>query len=48
VNIAPESYGLVVEGEAPEVDHVEETPTVEGKHHAHFTYFYEYLIVIVA
>jgi hypothetical protein len=40
VNVAPESDGVSVEGEAHEVDLVEETPTAEGKHHAYSTYFW--------
>jgi hypothetical protein len=40
VNIAPESDGVAVEGEAPEFYVVEETPTIEGKHHPYFTYFW--------
>ena len=36
VNEAPESDRAAVEGEAAEVEHVEETPIAEGKHHAYF------------
>jgi hypothetical protein len=39
VSVALESDGVAVEGETPEVDLVDETPTAEGKHHAYFTYF---------